>query len=314
MSRYRNCLPQLAGDFFLTDAGIETDLIFNHGIPIREFAAHTLLPDAQGREAVANYLRGFLALAREVDAGLVLDSQTWKAHPHWAESLGASEDELRQANRDAIAFIAGLREEFAGSGQPIVLNAVIGPRGDGYAPDRLLAAREAEDYHARQIGWLAETEVDMVSALTFTQADEAIGVVRAARAAGLPVVISFTVETDGRLPTGLPLGEAIEAVDAATDAGAAYFMVNCAHPDHFFPVLGDLPWARRIRGLRCNASRKSHAELDQCEVLDDGDPEELATQYRSIHRVMPWLNVFGGCCGTDLRHVTRIARALRATE
>ena len=310
MSKYRNELPQLSGDLFLTDAGLETDLIFNHGIEIREFAAHTLLPNPHGREAVANYLRGFLSLANEYDAGFVLDSQTWKAHLHWAEDLVATEQELHETNKDAIAFIAELRDEFAGNSKPIVLNGVIGPRGDAYAPETRLAAKEAEEYHTKQIGWLAETEVDMVTALTFTQSDEAIGVVRAAHSAGLPVVISFTVETDGSLPTGQPLNEAISAVDDATDGAAAYFMVNCAHPDHFFDVLDDSAWARRIRGLRCNASRLSHEELDECEVLDDGDPMELANQYKAITTAMPWLNVFGGCCGSDLRHVARIAKAV----
>ena len=310
MSKYRNELPQLSGGLFLTDAGLETDLIFNHGIEIREFAAHTLLPNPRGRESVANYLRGFLSLANKYNTGFVLDSQTWKAHLHWAEDLAATEQELHETNKDAIVFIAELRDEFSGNNKPIVLNGVIGPRGDAYAPEARLAAREAEEYHTKQIGWLAETEVDMVTALTFTQSDEAIGVVRAAQAAGLPAVISFTVETDGRLPTGQPLSEAIGAVDEATDGAAAYFMVNCAHPDHFFDVLDDSAWARRIRGLRCNASRLSHEELDECEVLDDGDPVELANQYKAITTTMPWLNVLGGCCGSDLRHVTRIAMAV----
>jgi homocysteine S-methyltransferase len=310
MRTYRNELPQLSGDMFLTDAGLETDLIFNHGIEIREFAAHTLLPNPDGREAIANYFRGFLALAKDYDAGFVLDSQTWKAHLHWAKNLVATEQELHEANKDSIALIAELRDEFAGNSKPIVLNGVIGPRGDAYAPEARLAASEAEEYHSKQIGWLAETEVDMITALTFTQSDEAIGVVRAAQSAGLPVVISFTVETDGNLPTGQPLNEAIGAVDNATDGAAAYFMVNCAHPDHFFGVFDDSAWVRRIRGLRCNASRLSHEELDECEVLDDGDPVELASQYKAITTLMPWLNVFGGCCGSDLRHVARIAKAI----
>lgn len=309
---YRHKLPQISGDLFLTDAGLETDLIFNKGIEIHEFAAHTLLPDPAGREAVADYFRGFLALARGQDTGFVLDAPTWKAHPHWSADLGESEKELREANRDAIAFIAGLRAEFSGNRKPIVLNAVIGPCGDAYAPEQAVAVQEAEAYHATQIGWLAETEVDMVSALTFTQSDEATGLVRAAKAAGMPVVVSFTVETDGHLPTGQPLSEAIDAVDSEAGGGPAYYMVNCAHPDHFAGQLGDGRWAQRIRGLRCNASRMSHAELDCCETLDDGDPHELAQQYREITARMPWLNVFGGCCGSDLRHVTRIAEAIAA--
>jgi S-methylmethionine-dependent homocysteine/selenocysteine methylase len=295
---------------FFTDAGIETDLIFNHGIEIREFAAHTLLPEARGREALASYLRGFLSLAKKYNAGFILDSQTWKAHPHWAKDLQATEEELRQANCDAIAFISGLREEYAENMGTIVLNGVIGPRGDAYAPEEKLSAGAAESYHSRQVGWLAETDVDMITGMTFTQSTEAVGLVRAAKSHDLPVVISFTVETDGNLPTGQSLKDAILKVDAETDEASAYFMVNCAHPDHFFHVLDDSAWARRIRGLRCNASRLSHAELDECEVLDEGNPVELARQYQAMAQRMPWANVFGGCCGSDLRHVTRIAEAI----
>ena len=310
MAKYRSALPQLSGELFLTDAGVETDLIFNHGIEIREFAAHTLLPDTTGREALANYFRSFLRLAYEMGTGFILDSQTWKAHMHWANDLGASADELRAANSDSIAFIAGLREEYKSNSTSIVLNGAIGPKGDAYAPDGMVTADEAEEYHSTQLGWLAETDVDMVTAFTFTQADEAIGVVRAADSVGLPIVVSFTVETDGNLPTGQPLGEAIQAVDEATESVAAYFMVNCAHPDHFSHVLEDSDWARRILGLRCNASRKSHADLDESETLDDGDPVELGSQYKAMLEKMPWVNVFGGCCGSDLRHVTEIARAV----
>ncbi len=226
------------------------------------------------------------------------------------EDLGATDEELHAANRDAIAFIAELRDEYSGNPKPVVLNGVIGPRGDAYAPEVAIATHEAESYHSKQIGWLAKTEIDMVTALTFTQSDEAIGIVRAARAADLPVVVSFTVETDGNLPTGQSLKDGIAAVDEATESGAAYFMVNCAHPDHFAHILEDETWSRRIRGIRCNASRKSHAELDESETLDDGNPVELGSQYKAIFEQMPWLNVFGGCCGSDLRHVTEIARAL----
>lgn len=313
MARYRHHLPQLDGGVFLTDAGLETDLIFNHGIEIPEFAAHTLLPDEHGRAALTRYMEGFLTLAREAGFGFVLDTQTWRAQPHFGAALGQSRAALRAANRQAVEFASELRDRFSANAQPVVFNGLVGPRGDAYAPDEDIAAAEAERYHAEQLGWLADTEVDMVTALTFTQSDEAIGVVRAAEAFGLPVVVSFTVETDGRLPTGQPLADAINAVDDATGARAAYFMVNCAHPDHFAHQLTDAEWARRIRGIRCNASRMSHAELDECEVLDDGDPTELAGSYRRMRNSLPWLNVFGGCCGSDLRHVTAIAQSLLTT-
>jgi len=312
MSKYRHKLPQLSGDLFLMDAGVETDLIFNHGIEIREFATHTLLPDPNGRKALADYYRSFLSLANRYNAGFLLGSPTWKAHMHWAANLGASEQELHDANRDAVTFIGKLRDEFADNSQPIVLSASIGPRGDAYAPNARVAADEAQRYHSKQINWLADTEIDMLTALTLTQTEEAIGLVRAAEAAELPIVISFTVETNGRLPSGQPLGEAVAAVDDATHANAAYFMVNCAHPDHFFDAFDGAQWTHRVRGLRCNASRLSHAELDQCEVLDDGNPKELASQYSELIKRMPWLNIFGGCCGTDIRHVKEIVKMARS--
>jgi homocysteine S-methyltransferase len=257
-------------------------------------------------------MEGFLALARDTGLGFVLDTQTWRAQPHFSAALDQTSAELRDANRRAVEFATDLRDRFSTNAGPIVINGLIGPRGDAYAPEEDIAAVEAQRYHSEQLGWLAETDVDMVTALTFTQSDEAIGVVRAAESLGLPVVVSFTVETDGRLPTGQPLGEAITSVDEATGGVAAYFMVNCAHPDHFAQRLTDADWARRVRGLRCNASRMSHAELDECEVLDDGSPTELADSYRQLKRALPWLNVFGGCCGSDLRHVTEIARSVVA--
>jgi homocysteine S-methyltransferase len=311
MPRYRSGLPQLSGDIFLTDAGLETDLIFNHRIEIREFAAHTLLPTSEGRAALSAYFKGFLKLAKEMDTGFILDSVTWKAHAHWASSLHASSAELRAANEDSLRFIADLRERFSGNAKPIVLNAVIGPRGDAYKPEAEIAMEAAEDYFTEQLGWLAATEADMVTALTFNQAGEAAGLVRAARIAGLPVVVSFTVETNGALPTGQSLSDAINQVDENTNGYPSYFMINCAHPDHFAGVLRDAPWARRIRGVRANASRRSHAKLDSAPELDPGNPTELAGQYRELVSLMPWLNVFGGCCGSDLRHVTEIARGLR---
>ncbi len=310
MALYRTALPQLSGDVFLTDAGVETDLIFNHGIEIREFAAFTLLPTPPGRAALRRYFEGFLALARDQAAGFVLDSVTWKAHAHWAKSLGMTSAELRAANEDSIRFIAELREQFSANAKPIVLNAVIGPRGDAYRPESQIAVDEAEAYFAEQLGWLAATDADMVTALTFNQAGEAAGLARAARTVGMPVVISFTVETNGALPNGQSVADAITEVDEATDRYPAYYMINCAHPDHFASALEDAAWARRIRGVRANASRKSHAELDASTTLDAGDPQELAGQYRQLAQRMPWLNVFGGCCGTDLRHVTAISRSL----
>ncbi len=306
MAKYRDHLPQLEGGLFLTDAGLETDLIFNHGIEIREFAAHTLLPDPTGHAALEHYFQGYLALADRHDLGFILDTVTWKAHSHWSAGLGEDAVFLERANRAAVSFADRLREG-APNRRPIVLNAPIGPRGDAYRPEAVIPADEAERYYAQQLGWLADTALDMVSGMTFTQASEAVGLVRAAGTAGLPVVISFTLETDGRLPDGTPLRAALDQVDAETGGAAAYYMVNCAHPDHFAALFDGAPWTRRVRGLRANASRRSHAELDDSPDLDSGDPDEFGRQYALLHARMPWLCVLGACCGADLRHVARVA-------
>jgi homocysteine S-methyltransferase len=296
-------LPQLTDDrLYITDGGLETTLIFHEGLDLPHFAAFHLLQDEKGTAALRRYYEAYVAIAREHGAGIVLDSATWRASTDWGERLGYSRDELADANRRAVELTASMREP----GVPAVLNGVVGPRGDGYVVGETMSAEEAEAYHAEQIAALADGGAEMISAITMTYADEAVGI---ARAAGPPSVISFTVETDGRLPSGQPLREAIEQVDAETGSAPAYYMINCAHPTHFEGVLEDGPWLARIGGLRANASRMSHAELDEAEELDEGDPGELAAQYRGLRDRLPRLCVLGGCCGTDDRHVGEIAAA-----
>jgi S-methylmethionine-dependent homocysteine/selenocysteine methylase len=300
-------LPQLSGDrLFLTDGGLETTLIFHLGLELPDFAAFDLLRDDTGAEALRRYYESYIAIAREHGAGIVLDTATWRASRDWGERLGYSPEELAEANRRAVALIEELR--ILNPDVPAVLDGVIGPRGDGYVVGETMTAEEAEAYHSEQIGTFAGTAADMVSAITMTYADEAVGIARAAQAAGLPAAISFTVETDGRLPSGQPLGAAIEQVDAETDSAPAYFMINCAHPTHFEAAL-EGPWLERVRGIRANASRMSHEELDASEELDEGDPDELAEQYRALRDRLPNATVLGGCCGTDDRHVAAIAAA-----
>ncbi len=310
MSRYRDQLPQLENRVFLTDSGLETTLIFHDGYDLPHFAAFGLLDDDEGgRERLDRYFREHAAVALEVGAGAVLESATWRASPDWAELLGLSVDQLDALNRSAIEQLDRLREEL-GEDRAVVVSGCVGPRGDGYDGTVLMDPREAQDYHAVQVRTFADTAADMVHAMTITYPDEAIGVVAAGQRAGIPVAVSFTVETDGRLPDGTTLGTAIERVDEATGGGAAYFGVNCAHPTHVAPALDpEAPWAHRLRGLRANASRRSHAELDEAETLDAGDPEELGREYAELRRSNPALTVLGGCCGTDLRHVRSIAAA-----
>jgi S-methylmethionine-dependent homocysteine/selenocysteine methylase len=310
-SGHRGDLPQLSGQLFLTDGGIETSLIFHRGLDLPEFAAFDLLKDESGTEELRRYFRPYLELAQENGSGFVLESPTWRASPRWAAEIGYSPDQLDEMNRKAISLMAELRDEFSDV-SPLVISGCVGPQDDGYNPKQKLSADEAADYHSTQIGTFAETEADMATAITMTYADEAIGVARAAQESDMPCAISFTLETDGKLPSGQALSEAIEETDAATGGGPAYYMINCAHPTHFESVLGG-SWITRIRGLRANASTKSHAELDEATELDDGDPADLGARYAKLHKQLPRLNVVGGCCGTDDRHVGQICRAWTAS-
>jgi len=311
MTEYRDNLPQLSGELFLTDAGLETWLVFHRGIELRHFAAFELLTTAVGREVLRDYYLPFLRMAARENAGFVLETPTWRASPDWGEMLGFSASDIGRINRQSVVFMSRIARDVPGA-RRTVLSGNIGPRGDGYVAGLAMGAAEAEDYHALQVGAFATAGADMVSAVTMTNVAEAIGIARAAGKARMPLVLSFTVETDGRLPDGQPLGEAILQTDAAAAVQPAYYMVNCAHPEHFghvFHTGGE--WRERIRGVRANASRLSHAELDEAETLDEGNPAELGALYRGLRQHLPNLSVLGGCCGTDHRHVEAIWGACR---
>jgi homocysteine S-methyltransferase len=286
----------------ITDGGMETTLIFKQGLDLPHFAAFVLLDDPEGVEALRAYYGSYIEIAEKHGVGIVLDTPTWRANADWGGKLGYGAEALADVNRRAVALLEELRTP------EVLVSGCVGPRGDGYQVGEEMTADEAERYHGPQIETFSATSADLVSALTLTYAAEATGIVRAA--GETPVVVSFTVETDGRLPSGQPLGEGIEQVDAETDGAADFFMVNCAHPTHFVDVLEPAPWLDRLHGVRANASQKSHAELDEAQELDEGDPDELAARYRELRDRLPNLSVVGGCCGTDHRHVEAIARAV----
>ena len=300
-------LPQLRGRRMVTDGGMETDLIFHHGVDLPCFAAFPLLESARGQELLAGYYNGYAAIADRAGAGLVLESPTWRANPDWGGRLGYSPADLAQINTSAIALLAQLRDRYAATVADIVVSGMVGPQSDGYQPGQLPSPEQAAAYHRPQIDAFARAGADMVSALTLTSTGEAIGIVQAARATGLPVAISFTVQTDGQLPGGIPLARAITEVDDA--ARPDYFMVNCAHPSHIEPALAEPGgWRERIAGVRYNASAKNHAEPGQATGLDDGDPRLLAAAHAQLVPLLPRLSVVGGCCGTDARHVAALWR------
>lgn len=299
----------MSGDFFLTDGGLETTLVFLQGIDLPHFSAIDMMRTPEGIETLREYYRQYAEIARDAGAGFIFESPTWRSSPDWALKLGLPDTEMVELNLRSIEIGEDIRSEFETSTMPIVLSGCIGPRGDGYSPDNMMSADEAAEYHSTQVGTFASTAADMISAMTINYLNEAVGVANAARASGMPCAISFTVETDGRLPTGESLKEAIEATDEITDGYPAYYMVNCAHTTHFAGVLNDEPWTGRIGGIRANASKKSHAELDESIELDIGDPAEFGREYRELTTRLPQINVLGGCCGTDTRHVKAITQA-----
>lgn len=303
-------LPYDGETLWLGDGGLETAMVFHEGLDLPCFAAFTLLDHAEGRAALERYFARFFAIARRDGRGFVLDTLTWRANRDWGARLGLDTDAIDAVNLRCAAYARDLRDRLARDA-PCVINGVIGPRGDGYRPKARMTADEAEAYHAAQVASLRAGGVEMLTAMTMIYVEEAVGVARAARAAGMPVVVGFTVETDGRLISGPSLGEAIEAVDAATARAPVAFMVNCAHPDHFRGALAQGDWRARIGAVRANASRMSHAELDEAEALDAGDPAELGGDYRALAALLPGLRLVGGCCGTDHRHVDAISAACR---
>jgi homocysteine S-methyltransferase len=308
---YRQALPQVGGQTCVTDGGIETVLIFHRGLDLPSFASFPLLASRDSRQELRQYFDPYAQLAGERGLTAVFDTPTWRANADWGARLGYGAGELAEANRDAVSLLEEVRDEAAA---PVVISGCVGPRDDAYRPGALMSVDEAERYHLAQIETLSDTSADLITALTLAYPEEAIGIVRGARSREMPVVIGFTVETDGRLPCGSLLDDAIRQVDAETDAAAAYFMINCAHPTHFAGAIEDgAPWVERLGGLRVNASSMSHAELDEAEELDEGDPAELAERHRELHPRLPNVNVVGGCCGTDHRHIAAIADAWLAT-
>jgi homocysteine S-methyltransferase len=296
-------------DLLLTDGGLETTLVFHDGIELPHFAAFPLLETEDGRRALRRYYEKYLELAAERGLGFLLATPTWRANPDWAERLGYDAARLAELNRQSVEMLRDLAADWSDRVPRIMIDGVVGPRGDGYLQGDMDAAA-AEAYHAQQVEAFAASGADLVSAITMNTVGEAIGIARAAKAQRLPHVISFTVETDGRLVGGSTLREAIERTDQATGASPAWYMVNCAHPAHFAQALAqDEAWTYRIGGLRPNASQLSHAELDEATTLDDGNPADLAQRFRALRNAFPAIRVLGGCCGTDHRHIEAICEA-----
>jgi homocysteine S-methyltransferase len=315
MSKYRNSLPLLEDRPFMANGGLETSLVFHQGIELPYFASFDLLKTKEGAALVEWHYERFASIALKHKVGIVLATPTWRANRDWGDKLGYSRSTLADANRRAAEQLAQFRSTWETPETPIVIVGTIGPRGDGYRAGIRMNARAAQNYHEEQIDTFAATQVDMVGGFTLNYVDEAVGMVQAAKAADMPVSIAFTVETDGRLPSGDTLRQALERTDAETDGYASFFMINCAHPSHFEKTLRDGgDWLQRIRGVRTNASRSSHAELDESDELDDGDPTVFGEETAALRGFLNRMNIIGGCCGTDHRHADAIWQAIKRQD
>ena len=310
----RPVLPHETNRLFLTDGGTETWLIHKRGLELPYFSSFPLLKDPVATEHVRSYYRGFADIAVEHGTAFIFDSLTYRASRDWGDLLGYSADALAEANLQALDFYRTIAKEAGLAPRDVVISACIGPKGDAYERNDDLTAEDAEEYHQAQIDTFRAGDADMVTALSLSSSEEAIGLVRAARSAGLPSAISFMVEKDHCLGSGETLRAATETVDKATDSAAAYFMINCAHPFDFGPALADQDWVTRIRGIRANASKQEHSLLNTLDHLEEGDPDELAGEYARLHSRFPHMNVFGGCCGTDYAHVRKISSALQGAS
>jgi S-methylmethionine-dependent homocysteine/selenocysteine methylase len=311
MGAINHSSPVFKQKHYLSDGGLETALIFHKGIPLNHFAAFELLRNEEGKKALEEYYNPYLSLAEKYGLGFVMESPTWRGSCDWGVKLGYTHDELFALNKQSIKFIREVAGPFSQSLPHIIISGNIGPRGDGYKADIQMTAEQAKVYHLEQVKAFALADADMVTALTITYSDEAIGIVHAARSFNLPVVISFTVGTDGKLPGGELLQQAIDRTDKATNHYAEHYMINCAHPQHFLPTLHtNGEWKRRICGIRANASLRSHAELDGSDTLDTGDKCLLADGYTQLFHLLPSLKVIGGCCGTDNSHMDEICKKL----
>lgn len=301
-------LPQQAGKLMSTAGGFETWMQYVEGFKLRHFCGFELLNDARGLSCLKDYHRKAVEAAVANGFGMINEGLHYRASRDWGELIGFSREALAEINIRGIEFYREIAREYASPETPMLVSGAIGPRGDAYNVGRTPDAAEAEDYHSEQILTFRTAGADLVTAMTFSSVEETIGVARAAKSAELPVVISFFVARSGRLKGGETLEEAISRVDSATGNAPEYYMINCTHPTEFEPGLTPGGWTARLGGFMPNAVAMETLSLCKLGHLEDGDPDELGAQMATLARRFPHIHVWGGCCGTDGRHIGQITR------
>jgi homocysteine S-methyltransferase len=307
--------PRLENKFYLTEGGTETEILYKWGYELPEFAMFTLLENAEANECVLGMYRRYFDVAEAYGTGILVTGHDYRASPDWARKLGYSLKGLTEMQHRTIQFLTDIRAEYEGRVSDVYVSGCIGPRGDAYGTGGGISEAESEDYHSVQLSNLVETDADMAIAQTFNNIPEAIGVVRAATAIGIPIGVCLTLTTDALLRSGPTLKEAVETIDDRTGGAAAWFGTNCSHPVEFEPAISEAgAWAERLRYIRPNATQMEKIALCKLGHLEDGDPVELGHQIGDVARRFPNADILGGCCGTDERHLGEIAKNVNAVR
>lgn len=303
---------QRDGVFYLAEGGQETEIMYRHGHELPEFAMYPLLDKPAAMADLKTMYERVLATAAEHGFTALISGLDYRGSPDWGGKLGYSNAALTDALEQSIAFLRDVARPYQEQGNEVLIGGVIGPRGDAYSLNRTITAEESEDYHAFQLEVLKRAKVDIVTAMTFNNVPEAVGVARAASRVGLPLTIAFTLDSNHRLKSGPSLRQAIESVDAETGEDRPdFYGINCSHPLEFEPALEPGDWIKRVRSLRPNASAMDKIALCKIGHLEDGDPVDLGRRMGALSRRYPHIDVWGGCCGTWDRHLGEIARNVR---
>jgi homocysteine S-methyltransferase len=306
--------PQSDDLIYLTEGGFETELMYLHGFELPCFAAFHLLDSTKGYQAVRDLYARVCDVAAAESTGLLLGWLNYRASPDWGAKLGLSPEALRAATLRSIAMLADLRKSYAGQVPHFAISDAIGPRGDAYGTGGAITEAEAEDYHSVQLETLKHSDVDVIWAATQNNVPEVIGMARAARALGLEIAVAWSLNAESRLSSGPTLAEAITRTDAAVPGVVAWHSLTCSHPLEFTPALTPGPWTDRLRCIRPNAAAMDKIALCKLGHLEDGDPVELGRQMGDVARRYPAMDIWGGCCGTDHRHLSEIVRNVQAVR
>ena len=300
--------PRLKDKIYLTEGGTETEILYKWGYALPEFAMFPLLDNPEADAVIRDMYRRYFDVAAEHNTGMLVLGHDYRASPDWGAKLGYSPEGLAEMERRTVRFLDEIRAEYSAKVTDAYIAGCIGPRGDAYGTGAEIGENEAEDYHSVQLPTLRETPADMAIAVTFNNIPEAVGVIRAAEGIGLPIGVSLTLTTESRLRSGPTLRKAVETIDERTNGAAAWFGTNCSHPLEFEPALADEgPWIERLRYMRPNAVKMEKLALCKLGHLEDGDPVELGHQMGDLARRYPQMDLLGGCCGTDERHLDEIA-------